>query len=87
MTAGRGGRGGGGHGYRIYTPISPFGPPVYNPSWPTRPNVTNIYPGPENYAADGARFTGGGGGGSCGPAPSYRSGRGGSGIAILRYPV
>lgn len=87
MTAGRGGLGGGGHGYRVYRPITPFGWPVHSPSDPQRPNWNNIYPGPENWAADGAIFTGGGGGGSCGPAPSYRSGRGGSGIAILRYPV
>ena len=87
MTAARGGRGGGGHGYRIYAPISPFGYPVYSPTWSTRPNVSPIYPGPENYAAPGARFTGGGGGGTSGPSPSYRAGSGGPGIAILRYPV
>ena len=87
MTAGRGGRGGGGHGYRIETPTSPFGYPVYSPTWSTRPNVSPIYPGPENYAAPGARFTGGGGGGTAGSPPSYKAGSGGPGIAILRYPV
>lgn len=87
MTAGRGGRGGGGHGYRTYTPISPYGYPVFSPSWSYNQYVNNIYPGPENYAADAAIYTGGGGGGTSGPAPSYRAGRGATGIAILRYPV
>ena len=87
MTAARGGRGGGGHGHRIYLPISPFGGPVYRPTNPAYPYTRNIYPGPENYAAPGARFTGGGGGGTAGSPPSYRAGSGGAGIAILRYPV
>ena len=87
MSAGGGGLGGGGHGYRIYTPISAIGYPVHAPTWPYNPNIGNIYPGPENWAADGAFCTGGGGGGTCGPTPSYRAGKGGSGIAILRYPV
>ena len=87
MTAGLGGQGGGGHGYRTYAPISPYGPPIHSPTHPQRPYTTSIYPAPESWAVDGAIYTGGGGGGSCGPAPSYRSGRGGSGIAILRYPV
>tara|TARA_Y100000992_G_scaffold297441_1_gene261049 strand:+ start:1326 stop:2999 length:1674 start_codon:yes stop_codon:yes gene_type:complete len=87
MTAGRGGRGGGGHGFRTYTPISGYGAPVFSPTHPQRPNISPIYPGPENYAADGAIYTGGGGGGTSGPAPSYRAGRGATGIAILRYPV
>lgn len=87
MTAGRGGLGGGGHGYRVYRPITPFGWPVHSPSDPQHPNWNPIYPGPDSWAADGALYTGGGGGGSCGPTPSYRAGRGGSGIAILRYPV
>ncbi len=87
MTAGRGGHGGGGHGYRIYRPISQFGWPVHSPSDPQHPNWDPIYPGPDNWAADGALYTGGGGGGTCGPSPSYRAGRGGQGIAILRYPV
>ena len=87
MTAGRGGLGGGGHGYRVTTPISGFGNPVFSPTNPARPYISNIYPGPDNYAAPGAYATGGGGGGTTGPAPSYRAGTGGSGIAILRYPV
>ena len=36
----------------------------YTPSWSTRPNITPIYPGPENYAQPGAYATGGGGGGT-----------------------
>ena len=87
MTCGGGGYGGGGHGYRTETPISNFGYPVYSPGWSTRPNITPIYPGPENYAQPGAYATGGGGGGTAGSPPSYRAGSGGPGIAILRYPV
>ena len=87
MTAGRGGLGGGGHGYRVYANISTFGYPVYDPNWSNRPLYSPFYPSPNNYAANGAVFTGGGGGGTTGPAPSYRAGSGGSGIAMLRYPV
>ena len=87
MTCWGGGYGGGGHGHRTETPISNFGYPVYSPSWSTRPNITPIYPGPENYAQPGAYATGGGGGGTSGSPPSYRAGSGGPGIAILRYPV
>ena len=87
MTSGGGGPGGGGHGSRTETPISNFGYPVYSPTWSTRPNITPIYPGPENYAQPGAHATGGGGGGTSGSPPSYRAGSGGPGIAILRYPV
>ena len=87
MTAGRGGQGGGGHGFRVEAPISDFGYPVHSPTWSFRPNISAVFGSPDNYAQDGAIYTGGGGGGTTGSTPAYHAGRGGTGIAILRYPV
>ena len=71
-----GGIGGGGNGSGNVCPV-PVGPPVYVP-YPGNPTSTN-------YAQDGAARLGGGGGGGRNSVPSYRGGRGGSGVAMIRY--
>ena len=73
---GQGGIGGGGTGSGNVAPI-PVGPPVYTP-YPGNPSGTN-------YAQHGAARLGGGGGGGRNSVPSYRGGRGGSGVAMIRY--
>ena len=72
---GYGGQGGGGTG---------SGPqPPTHPTYPSPPG----YPSPTNYAQAGAQLLGGGGGGGRSSTPSYRAGRGGSGVAMIRYAI
>jgi len=74
-TAGNGGPGGGGHGAYV-RPGSPAPSPF--------PQTSG-----SNYSAEnGFASLGGGGGGGTSPAPStYTTGRGGSGIVMIRYAI
>ena len=75
-TAGNGGPGGGGHGAYVRGP----GYPAPSPFPPSA--------GPRYMAENGFAHLGGGGGGGTSPAPStYTTGRGGSGVVMIRYAI